>query len=105
MEKPLGLELETDVFLWASIGKWGYNLSPFSVWDLSSHPCVEQESLTDSFISSSVLGETATQLWVLLAFQLLGTERGCPPVLAWANCPYLPEASALETFLFCFLLG
>lgn len=60
MEKPLGLELETDVFLWASIGKWGYDLSAFPVWDLSSNPCVDQESLTDSFISSSILGETPT---------------------------------------------
>lgn len=81
----------------------GYNLSPFSVWDLSSNSCVEQDSLTDSFISSSILDETATQLWVSLAFQLLGTDRGCPPLLAQANFPYFPEASALETFFFCFL--
>lgn len=83
MEKPLGLELETDVFLWASIGKWGIICLPSLCGISPPIPVIgKQESFTDSFILSSILGETASELWVPLVFQLLGTERGCPPVLA-----------------------
>lgn len=94
---PLRLELEKDIFLWASMGKWGkICLSSLT----SSNPCVDQEYYTDSFISSFVLGEAAAFSLALGSSCLSvlgGREWLCPPVLSYANF-----LISLEALLLCF---
>ena len=102
LQKLLGLELETDVFLWASMGKQGM------IWLLSlnsSNLCVDQESLPESFISSSKLGEATAVSPVVGASRLsvLGEPReGLSSSAGLGQLFHLTRGST-QISLLCFL--